>query len=49
MIGASKGSVATLLFSEVAFVLVFAALVAGALTLGAGRFAGAAIRALLLT
>jgi putative ABC transport system permease protein len=49
MIGASRGSVATLLFSEVAFVLVFAALLAGTLTLGVGRFAGPAIRALLLT
>jgi hypothetical protein len=33
----------------VAFVLVFAALLAGTLTLGVGRFAGPAIRALLLT
>jgi putative ABC transport system permease protein len=48
MIGASRGSVATILSSEVAFVLVLAALLAGALTLGVGRFAGPAIRALLL-
>jgi putative ABC transport system permease protein len=48
MIGASRGSVATLLFSEVAFVLIFAALLAGTLTLGVGRFAAPAIRALVL-
>ena len=49
MIGASKASIATLLFSEVAFVLALASVVAGALILAVGRFAGSAIRALLLT
>jgi putative ABC transport system permease protein len=48
MIGASRASVAAILFSEVAFVFVLAALVAGALTTLVGRFAGFAIRALLL-
>jgi putative ABC transport system permease protein len=48
MIGASRASVAAILFSEVAFVFVLAAIVAGTLTTLVGRFAGFAIRALLL-
>jgi putative ABC transport system permease protein len=48
-IGASRGSVALLLASEVVFVLGAGAFLAGALTLAVSRFGQAAIRALLLT
>ena len=48
-IGASRGSVALLLASEVVFVLAAGALLAGGLTLAVSRFGQAAIRALLLT
>ncbi len=48
-IGASRATVATLVASELAFVLASGALVAGALTLLTSRFGSAAIRALLLS
>ncbi len=48
-IGASRGSVVTILLFEVAFVLGVAALSAALLTALAGRFAGEAIRSLLLS
>ena len=48
-IGASRGSVAVLLSSEVVFVLAAGALLAGGLTLAVGRFGEAAIRSFLLS
>ncbi len=48
-IGASRATVATLVASELAFVLASGALVAGVLTLLTSRFGSAAIRALLLS
>ncbi|MDJ0853255.1 MAG: hypothetical protein QNK04_33230 [Myxococcota bacterium] len=48
-IGASRGSVAVLLASEVLFVLVAGAVAAGGLTLAVGRFGSAAIRTFLLS
>jgi putative ABC transport system permease protein len=47
-IGGSRGSVAAMLWAEVVAVLVFAASVAGGLTLLIGQFGSSAIRALLL-
>ena len=48
-IGASRATVATLVASELAFVLASGALVAWALTLLTSRFGSAAIRALVLS
>ncbi len=48
-IGGARASIATLLASEVVFVLLVGASLAGALTLLASRFGGALIRSLLLT